>query len=113
MWFAKMFVAMVILTVVCFFAILNSAQTVDVTVAPGKAYYHVPLVVALFAAFVLGALVIFVFSLFRDIKARAGLSRLRRDKSRLLEELTALRTLPLDEPASGAGGGGAEERSEG
>lgn len=101
MWFAKMFLAMVILAAVCFFAILNSAQKINLTVAPGKEYYDVPLVVALFAAFVLGALIVFIFSFFRDVIARANLSKLRRENARLAEELTALRNLPLEEPGEG------------
>ncbi len=105
MWFAKMFLAMVILAAVCFFAILNSAQKINITVAPRVEYYEVPLVVALFAAFVLGALIIFVFSFFRDLKARSSLSRLRRENARLADELNALRNLPLEEPV----GGGEEE----
>lgn len=102
MWFAKMFFAMVILAVVCFFAILNSSQKINLTVAPGREYYDVPLVVALFSAFVLGALIVFIFSLFRDMMARAKLSRLKRENARLAEELTALRNLPLEEPSGGS-----------
>ena len=113
MWFAKMFFAIVILAAVCFFAILNSAQKVNLTVAPGRDYYDVPLVVALFAAFVLGALIIFIFSLFRDMKSRAGLSRLRRENTRLSEELTALRNLPLEEPSVPAEVEPADEPSQG
>jgi len=100
-WFAKMFLAMVILAAVCFFAILNSAQKINLTVAPGREYYDVPLVVALFSAFVLGALIVFIFSLFRDMMARANLSRLRRDNARLADELTALRNLPLEDTSEG------------
>jgi uncharacterized integral membrane protein len=94
-----MFIAMVILAAVCFFAILNAAEKVSVVLAPGREYTDVPIVVALFAAFALGALIVFVFSLFRDVKARSSLSRLRRENRRLGEELTALRNLPLEEPA--------------
>lgn len=101
MWFAKMFIAMVILAAVCFFAILNAAEKVNLVLVPGREYAEVPLVVALFAAFALGALIIFVFSLFRDVAARSNLSRLRRENKRLSEELTALRNLPLEEPAMG------------
>jgi uncharacterized integral membrane protein len=97
-----MFLAMVILAAVCFFAILNSAQKINLTVAPGREYYDVPLVVALFSAFVLGALIVFIFSLFRDMVARTHLSRLRRENARLADELTALRNLPLEEPSGEA-----------
>lgn len=113
MWFAKTFLAMVVLAAVCFFAILNADQKVNLIVAPGRGYHDVPLVVALFAAFVLGALIIFILSLFRDVKTRAGLSKLRRQNSRLSEELTALRNLPLDEPAAGEESEGVEEQHEG
>lgn len=97
MWFAKMFFAMVILAAVCFFAILNAAQKVNLTVMPGREYYDVPLVVALFSAFVLGALIVFIFSLFRDMMSRASISRLRKQNARLADELTALRNLPLED----------------
>ena len=112
MWFAKMFLAMVVLAAVCFFAILNAAQEVNLTVAPEKTY-RMPLVVALFAAFVLGALIIFILSLFRDVKTRSSISKLRRQNARLSEELTALRNLPLEEPAAEGGSEDAGVQSEG
>ncbi len=98
MWFAKMFFAMVVLAAVCYFAIINSGQMVSLTVFPGKQPYELSLVLALFGAFVLGAFIIFLFSLFRDVRSRASLSKLRRENARLSEELTALRNLPLEEP---------------
>jgi uncharacterized integral membrane protein len=97
-----MFIAMVILAAVCFFAILNAAEKVNLVLLPGREYMGVPLVVALFAAFAMGALIIFIFSLFRDVAARSNMSRLRRENRRLGEELTALRNLPLEEPAMGS-----------
>jgi uncharacterized integral membrane protein len=112
-WFAKMFLAMVVLAAVCFFAILNADQKVNLTVAPGREYLDVPLVVALFAAFVLGAVIIFILSLFRDVRTRSGVSKLRRQNARLSEELTALRNLPLDEPEAGAEGEKTGELHEG
>jgi len=111
-WFLKMFIAMVILAAVCFFAILNAAQKVDLTLAPGKEYYDVPVVIALFAAFALGALIVFVFSLFRDMVARSQISKLRKENARLAEELTALRNLPLEEPGASPETETAEERSQ-
>jgi len=111
-WFAKMFVAMVVLAAVCFFAILNAAEKVNLVLWPRREYADVPVVVAMFAAFALGALIIFIFSLFRDVKARSDLSRLRRENRRLGEELTALRNLPLEEPAGRPQGEGSESQSE-
>jgi uncharacterized integral membrane protein len=107
-----MFIAMLILAVVCFFAILNAAEKVNLVLLPGREYMDVPLVVALFAAFALGALIIFIFSLFRDVAARSHLSRLRRENRRLGEELTALRNLPLEEPAGGSEQEDAEGQAE-
>jgi len=101
-----MFLAMVVLAAVCYFAIMNAGETVNITITRGLIYENVPLMIALFAAFALGAVIVFVLSLFRDVVTRSQLSRLRKENSRLAEELAALRNLPLEE-------GPPEEKTEG
>jgi len=57
----------------------------------------VHLIFALFGAFVVGMLVWFFLSVGHDIRVRRDASRLKKENRKLLEELNALRNLPLDE----------------
>lgn len=99
MWFVRMFLLLVVFVVVLGFALLNQGKTVDIVFFfPQEAYtYTVPSIFALFGAFVVGMLVWFFISLGHDIKVRREASRLRKENKKLLEELNALRNLPLDE----------------
>ncbi|MCX5799891.1 MAG: LapA family protein [Candidatus Eisenbacteria bacterium] len=99
MWFVRMFLLLVVFVVVLGFALLNQGKSVDIVFFfPQEAYtYNVHLIFALFGAFVIGMLVWFFISLGHDIKVRRDASRLRKENKRLLEELNALRNLPLDE----------------
>jgi len=94
-----MFLLLVVFVVVLGFALLNQGKTVEIAFFfPVEAHtYSVHLIFALFGAFVVGMLVWFFISLGHDIKVRRDASRLRKENKKLLEELDALRNLPLDE----------------
>jgi uncharacterized integral membrane protein len=99
LWFVRMFLLLVVFVVVLGFALLNQGKTVDIVFFfPEEAHtYNVHLIFALFGAFVIGMVVWFFISLGHDIKVRREASRLRKENKKLLEELSALRNLPIDE----------------
>lgn len=101
MWFVRMFLLLVVFVVILGFALLNQGKTVDIVFFfPERAHtYQVQLIFALFGAFVIGMVVWFFMSLGHDIKVRRDASRLRKENKKLLEELNALRNLPIDEVA--------------
>lgn len=99
MWFLRMFLLLVVFIVVLGFALLNNEKAVEIAFFfPKEAYtYQVHLIFALFGAFVLGMLVWFFISLGHDVKVRRDASRLRKENKKLLDELNALRNLPVEE----------------
>jgi len=99
LWFVRMFFLMIVFVLILGFALLNNEKSIDIAFFfPKEAHtYQVHLVFALFGAFVLGMFVWFFLSVGHDIKVRRDASRLRKENKKLLEELDALRNLPLDE----------------
>ncbi len=99
MWFVRMFFLLVVFVMVLGFALLNNEKYVEIAFFFPKESntYEVHLIFALFGAFVVGMLVWFFLSIGHDIKVRRDASRLKKENKKLLEELNALRNLPLDE----------------
>ncbi len=99
MWFIRMFFLLAVFVLILGFALLNNEKSVDIAFFfPKEAHtYQVHLVFALFGAFVVGMLVWFFISVGHDLRVRRESSKLRKENKRLLEELDALRNLPLDE----------------
>jgi uncharacterized integral membrane protein len=99
-----MLVALIVVVVVALFAIFNTAEHADVTLWPGVLqFYHVPLVLLLFEAFVLGAVVWFVVSIFHEVSLRNQIRRLKRENSDLNQEIAGLHSISLQEIEGGNG----------
>ncbi len=99
MWYVKTFLIILFVIVVILFGLANRGQTVTLRWwSFGGEGTSLDVVVALFAAFGLGALVFFFVSVFRELRLRRQLSRLEREGERLRRELNALRTAPLEGP---------------
>jgi uncharacterized integral membrane protein len=60
-------------------------------------YYHVPLAVVMLYAYALGLLTVGIFAAISEIKLRREIRREKKEKEALMEELQALRNLPLGE----------------
>jgi uncharacterized integral membrane protein len=90
-----LFLALVV--VVTGFAMLNSSESATVQLWPGTlVFYDVPLVLLLFEAFVLGAVVWFIVSIFHEVNMRTAIRRLKRENADLHQEIGGLRSISLD-----------------
>ena len=98
MWVVRMFLTLVLVVIVTGFAMLNSGETANVTLwQKTLVFYEVPLVLLLFEAFVLGAVVWFVVSIFHEIALRRQIRKLKRENSDLNQEIAGLHSISLQE----------------
>ena len=98
MWVVRMLLTLVLVVIVTGFAMLNSGETANVTLWPKTLeFYQVPLVLLLFEAFVLGAVVWFVVSIFHEIALRRQIRKLKRENSDLNQEIAGLHSISLQE----------------
>jgi uncharacterized integral membrane protein len=90
-------IALLIITVaVIAFAVMNPSERVRVSLG-WLAYEGVPLILALFIAFVVGIVLTVLYSLYYFIDMGLNLRRLKKRTRDLADELVALRNLPLEE----------------
>jgi len=97
-WVVRMLLTLVLVVIVTGFAMLNSAETATVTLWPRTlVFYEVPLVLLLFEAFVLGAVVWFIVSILHEISLRRQIRKLKRENSDLNQEIAGLHSISLQE----------------
>ena len=98
MWVVRMLLTLVLVVIVTGFAMLNNAERATVTLWPRTVvFFEVPLVLLLFEAFVLGAVVWFVVSIFHEIALRRQIRKLKRENSDLNQEIAGLHSISLQE----------------
>ena len=98
MWVVRMLLTLVLVVIVTGFAMLNNAERATVTLWPRTVvFFEVPLVLLLFEAFVVGAVVWFVVSVFHEIALRRQIRRLKRENSDLNQEIAGLHSISLQE----------------
>lgn len=98
MWILRMLLILILVVAVTGFAMLNSSERATVTLGTQNLTFHeVPLVLLLFEAFVLGAVVWFFVSVFHEVRLRASMRRLRREIADLNQEIAGLRNISLDD----------------
>ncbi len=98
MWVVRMLLTLVMVVIVTGFAMLNNAERATVTLWPRTVvFFEVPLVLLLFEAFVLGAVVWFVVSIFHEIALRRQIRKLKRENSDLNQEIAGLHSISLQE----------------
>ncbi len=91
-------IALLIITVaIIAFAVMNPSERVLVSLG-WIAYDGVPLILALFIAFVVGIVLSVLYSLYYFIDMGLNVRRLKKRNRDLEDELVALRNLPLEEP---------------
>ena len=84
--------------VVTGFAMLNSAERATVTLWPrAVVFFEVPLVLLLFEAFVMGAVVWFIVSIFHEVGLRRTIRKLKRENADLGQEIAGLHSISLQE----------------
>jgi len=93
-----MLLTLVLVVIVTGFAMLNSAERATVTLWPrALEFYEVPLILLLFEAFVLGAVVWFIASIFHEVALRRQIRKLKRENSDLNQEIAGLHSISLQE----------------
>lgn len=96
MWAIRFFLIIVIIILVIGFSIYNSAETVDVNLF-GKVYIDVPMIYLAFWAFVIGMLISFLLGITHYLKFQSELREQKKENKNLMEEITTLRNIPLEE----------------
>ena len=96
MWILRTLVVIVLIILIVGFAIYNSEEKVAVNLY-GWQYYGVPMIFVAFWALVVGMLISFALGIGYYFKMYSELRNQRRENQKLLEEITALRNLPLEE----------------
>jgi len=93
-----MLLTLVLVVIVTGFAMLNSAERATVTLWPRTmVFFDVPLVLLLFEAFVIGAVVWFIVSIFHEVGLRRQIRKLKRENSDLNQEIAGLHSISLQE----------------
>jgi uncharacterized integral membrane protein len=98
MWIIKSALVLMIFLAFLGFSFQNSYQVTTVNIA-GKQFNSVPLIIALYIAFSIGVIFWFIVSIFQYLRYTGQISDLKRKNRQLLEEIKALRNLPLEEIA--------------
>lgn len=104
MWFLKNSGWLLIFAVAGWFGYENRNETVSNLHLMGKHYTQAPLVLIVFATFIIGMFSAFVLTLFQHLRIRSAMSRVSRESQDLKRELSQLRNLPLDDLKFGGSG---------
>lgn len=98
MWIIKYALAAIVLLAVMYFSFQNAQETTSISL--WKYYYEdVHLVMIIFASFAVGVIFWFLVSMYQYFKVTGKVSELRKRNKQLLDEIKALRNLPLEEVA--------------
>jgi len=106
MWVVRWLLALVIIVLILWFGWINLEQMRDpVTFKFWFSKYQVELqlILALFITFVLGALVWFPVAMYQFVHNKAAMRNLRKENSRLQQELADFRNMSIEEQATSAG----------
>ncbi len=98
MWIFRMLLLLVLVIIVTGFAMLNSAQRATITLGTESLTFRdIPLVLLLFEAFVLGAVVWFIVSIGHEVVLRRTIRRQKREIMDLGGEISGLREISLED----------------
>lgn len=95
MWLVKTLLPALLMIAIMGFAFLNPDQIVDVDLY-FRQYEGVQLTAVVFVSILLGMALMLSISIFHDFRVRSLVRQLKVENRRLSEELTALRTSPLE-----------------
>ena len=96
MWIIRTFLILLLIGLILGFIAFNLKEQVNIEFF-GMQYPQVSIVYVIFSCFVIGMLVTFVLVIFVVLKAKTELRDERKENKRLLEEIGALRNMPLEE----------------
>jgi uncharacterized integral membrane protein len=97
MWILRWFFIVLIMLLILAFAVHNMDKDQVTYVKLGPKIFEGPLIYFLFSAFVVGTLVWFLVSIFHVLQLHTKIRSAEKENRKLVEELTALRNLPLEE----------------
>jgi len=97
MWAFRFFLIIVVIIAVVGFSIYNSSETVEVNLFGLWMYVDVPMIYITFWAFVVGLLVSFLLGITHYLKVQSDLREQRKENRNLMEEITTLRNIPLED----------------
>ncbi|MBD3337069.1 MAG: DUF1049 domain-containing protein [Candidatus Eisenbacteria bacterium] len=98
MWFFKTLLILLGVLILLWLLVPNMNERASISFMwPVDRIVELPVAIALFMAYFLGLLTLYVISLIRDIKLRTQLHRLRRDNQRLRDDLERLRRAPIED----------------
>ena len=110
MWIVRWVSILAVIILAILFIWLNSEQLANiVTVNFWKFQTETPLFLALFVAFIFGALVWFPVAIIQYLQIKAELRSLRKENNRLQKELGDLRNISIDESETPGTSGEDEE----
>jgi len=90
-------IALLIVTVaIIAFAVMNPGERVIINLG-FRVYHDVPLILALFIAFVIGVALALLYTLYYFVDLGLTVRRLKRRNRDLEDELVAIRNLPIEE----------------
>ncbi len=98
MWIIKYALAAIVLLAFMYFSFQNAAETTTVR-AMNHQFESVRLILVIYVAFAFGVIFWFFVSVFQYFKVTGEVSDLKRKNRQLVEEIKALRNLPLEEVA--------------
>ena len=98
MWVFRMLLLLVLVIIVTGSAMLNSAESVKITLGTESlTFTDIPLVLLLFEAFVLGAVVWFLVSIGHEVGLRRIIRQQKREIMDLGGEISGLREISLED----------------
>jgi uncharacterized integral membrane protein len=96
MWALRTFLIIIFIVLLVGFSIYNSDERISVNLY-GQEYIDVPMIFVAFWALVIGMLISFVLGVSYYVKMHSELRSIKKENKKLMEEVTALRNLPLEE----------------
>lgn len=99
MWIVRWVLILVIIVILLWFSLQNLDQIVTVEFWKYQVR-DVPLIMALFVAFIVGAVSWFLVSIVQFVQLKAEIRNIRRENGRLRRELSNLRNLSIEEDQS-------------
>jgi uncharacterized integral membrane protein len=96
MWVLRILVILAIIVVVIGFGVFNSHVRISVNFF-GKDYIGIPMIYVAFWSLVVGMVVSFILSISYCLKVHSRLRAQKKENRSLMEEITTLRNLPLED----------------
>jgi len=96
MWLIRLLLFIIAVVILVGFILYNPDQKVDLSF-PWTNYYNIPLTFVAFGAFIVGMLVVFVYSVFYFLKVGGDIREKNREIRKLEMELSALRNRSLED----------------